>query len=271
MNKVLKFFSVAFWLICLINGCTVKEEPPAPETKALFEFNVRPYLGNELLKMHQNMPGFLGKYRINVELFKLYIADVFLIKEDNSLLAVKDIELLDLEKTGKTQHGPGLYFQAALPLGKYKGIKFGIGVPPSKNQSNPANYAREHPLSIFQGTHWDWNTGYRFVMLEAKLDTSQAQNRVPIFPIAYHLGTNDLFQTYEWIAPSAMPFEIKQHKELRFVVEMDINRWFTETANTVDPIQAPFSHSMGAEMPIAQKITNNMKASLDFFSELVTP
>jgi hypothetical protein len=255
----------------VVAGCSVKEEPPAPETKAIFEFNVRPYVGGQLLKLHQNMPGFLGRYRINVELFKLYIADVFLIKEDNSLIAVKDIELLDLEKTGKTQHGPGLYFQVAMPIGKYKGIKFGIGVPPSKNQSNPANYPREHPLSIFQGTHWDWNTGYRFVMLEAKLDTSKTQNQVPNFPIAYHLGTNDLYQTYEWLAPSSMPFEVKQNKELRFVVEMDINRWFTQTGNAVDPIQTPASHSMGAELPIAQKITNNMKTSLDFFSELVTP
>ncbi|MCS6904019.1 MAG: hypothetical protein RML72_12350, partial [Bacteroidia bacterium] len=79
------------------------------------------------------------------------------------------------------------------------------------------------------------------------------------------------YQSYEWIAPSTMPLEVKPHKELRFVVEMDINRWFTEASNPIDPIRESATHSIGEGRPLAEKLTANMKKNMEFFSELVTP
>lgn len=56
-----------------------------------------------------------------------------------------------------------------IPEGSYHTIRFNIGVMPTTNHSDPAQYAADHALNPnLNNLHWDWQTGYIFLAIEGR-------------------------------------------------------------------------------------------------------
>jgi cytochrome c peroxidase len=54
-----------------------------------------------------------------------------------------------------------------VPLGRYKALRFHLGIDADANAANPAQYPPDHPLNPnVSGLHWSWQGGYIFLALE---------------------------------------------------------------------------------------------------------
>jgi len=56
---------------------------------------------------------------------------------------------------------------ATVPTGRYRALRFHLGLDAATNAANPAQYAPDHPLNPnVNGLHWSWQGGYIFLALE---------------------------------------------------------------------------------------------------------
>ena len=164
-------FSLLFLVSCEDNSSDLPS-PTVNET-GIFEFNITTRVSGAGFS-----PGVVYKNPNGREYFvstlKMYISDITLIDEAGEETLLSEIELFDLTQPGalKVAHGDGTFKQFEVPAKKYSGVKFGIGVPKRLNHEDPADFEPEHPLSVFNSMHWNWAAGYRFMILEGKIDSS---------------------------------------------------------------------------------------------------
>ena len=244
----------------LFMGCP-DEKPPVPGP-GIFELNFQPKVSGQTFEkeiVYENIQG--RKYYLNR--FHLYVSNITLIDEQGREEVLSETELFDMTRpgAGKNTHGEGVFRTYPVAAGKYKGIRFSIGVPEALNLADPAVYADTHPLSTFNNMHWSWASGYRFMVLEGKIDSSLNADGLAIErPLAYHTGLGSLYRTVEYTLP-AHAFTVNAEQELQFIIELDINRFFYNAADTLDMVNRNISHTMpeGSEAyEIAKTITDNL-------------
>jgi hypothetical protein len=55
-----------------------------------------------------------------------------------------------------------------------------------------------HPLAMqTPSMHWDWNSGYLFMKIEGRVDTSGNGNALPVTEFFYHIGLDKMRRTIE--------------------------------------------------------------------------
>jgi len=258
----------------LLIGCSKDPDPvpPAGSNIGTFEFNITAVANGAPFYMNTPFEYATGK-QYKVSTLKMYVSNIRLIKPDSSEVLVEDVALLDfsknhkpLSKQGKTAHLQGEYLTFQVPKGQYIGVKFGIGVPSNLNNLNPTLYASTDPLSNQQGMHWDWNTGYRFVVYEGNILTATDTT-----DFIYHLGMNSLYKEYSYIGSNYAFEVVGTDRELQFIVEMDMNKlWALGTDTSIDPTTENITHSMGSGMALAMKLNDNIGKSM-FVYTLLSP
>lgn len=74
-----------------------------------------------------------------------------------------------------------------------------IGVDSAHNHLDPATFPTEHALSANQLNfgHWSWNPGYKFIVLEGRIDSSAAMNGPTDWPFIYHLGLDEIYKPFD--------------------------------------------------------------------------
>ncbi|MEM6764466.1 MAG: MbnP family protein [Bacteroidota bacterium] len=260
------FSGVALLLagMLLMTACDRGENP----TEAgAFELNLRPTVGGQDFiagRPYQNIQG--RTYQLDE--FKMYIANIRLVKESGEELPLADIELFDLVRETVTRgvsHGAGTFsLFENVPAGTYAGVKFGIGVPENMNTS-PADYATDHPLSVNTSMYWSWRTGYKFISLEGKIDASQEMTGAVLDQsLVYHTGRdsvnspNQIYREVSYLRPQDA-FTIESGRELQFIIEMDINRFFYNEQDTISMHIQNFTHSVpGEQFNLSVEITDNL-------------
>lgn len=86
----------------------------------------------------------------------------------------------------------------SLAAGNYTGLSFFLGVDTAVNTSvEPASWPTGHALAVTSPyySYWTWNSGYIFVKLEGRVDTTAAANGTANYPFVFHIGTNNLIRT----------------------------------------------------------------------------
>jgi hypothetical protein len=177
--------------------------------------------------------------------FKFYLSDIKLIGPSSTTL-VSDEVLIDLSAQKE--------YKFSVKSGNYTSFSYAIGIPTPKNASDPSVYENNHALSIFQGMHWNWNSGYKFIMLEGKLKNNQEE-----FLLAYHTGTDTLYT--EKI--DTINIEIPNDQSLvqlnfSIAIEKIIGAAAFSPINTISETN---THTMD-NFSLANKITLNLKSEL---------
>lgn len=248
-------FSAVFFM-----GCP-DEEPVLPES-GIFELNFQPKISGQTFEkeiVYENIEG----RKFYLDRLDVYISNITLIDEQGGEKVIAEIELFDMTEpgAGKNTHGEGVYRQYKVEAGKYKGIRFSVGVPEAMNLADPASYPETSPLSTFNNMHWSWAAGYRFMVVEGRIDSSLTADGLEIAkPLVYHTGLGALYRTVEYTLPEH-GFTIGGDGESQFVIEMDINRFFYNDTDTLDMVNQNISHTMpmgSEEFGIAKTITDNL-------------
>lgn len=141
------------------------------------------------------------------------------------------------------------------PAGSYTGLRFDIGVDSVANFSDPGLRADDHPLSSSSSTfdHWSWSSGYIFMKVEGRADTTAAGNGVADGPFVYHVGTLNFLRNIDL----AVDFNVVEGLNNQVEIAIDVKRFF----ENVDLTSEWDTHTMN-DMPLAMKIANNIQASV---------
>jgi len=180
-----------------------------------------------------------------VDDFKYYISNIKLINSNNgNVHADEDGYYLIHKDQDYSNYAITLN---DVPSGKYNRIEFSIGVDPARNLSidNIGDLDPNNQMA------WNWNIGYKFMLLEG-LFTDEQQNEIPL---VFHIGADPNFRTYLLDLPSEL--RISKSNALSILIQADIEEFFSNpntidfnTANTVkhSPEASELAENYGTDM-----------------------
>ncbi len=201
-------------------------------TEAEFTLTPKAFWGSEPLLMGTTYTDPLDR-PIFVEDFRCYLTGIYAINENDEALFISSVEHLDFSEN--------LSIKKTLPTGRYKGLRFGVGVDAVRNTGqDPSQYPNAHPLSVStsQGMFWTWNSGYIFVKFEGKTAfNGDASNMLD--PYAFHVGTDNFYREIEL----SKAFEITETGgkiELAFLAD----RFLGSGEDVIDLTESSVTHTM---------------------------
>lgn len=189
-------------------------------------------------------------FQIKFTELKAYFTDI-----QSGGTSMKNAALFNFRETGT------LVFQADQQVVNPGSIQFGIGVPQSLNHNDPSTFPTTNPLNIAiaNDMHWDWNPGYIFVKIEAKVDTIVDGITNCDHNLVYHVGTDPYFTTktisnLNWSTPLSGFHEAW--------LKVDLKNFFENSGNAIDVKTEFTTHSMASQSALTEKARQNFAASI---------
>ncbi len=181
--------------------------------------------------------------------WRYYVSNFVLIKEDGTEYPIADkVLLINIANAD--------YSLDSVPVGNYKGFKFTVGLDSLTNHKDPTLYSASNPLSLQSPSiHWSWNSGYIFMKIEGKYDSTVAQLGGTSInqSFFFHVGTDKLKQVIDY---TDQPFSVVSGADKELHIEMD----FLKILNSVNLRTENATHTMD-NMPLATKVSNNWKTA----------
>lgn len=126
------------------------------------------------------------KYVISESRF--YLSNFKLIADNGTELALKDIMLV--------KSGSNNTFTFNAPANSFTKFIYSFGLDKTTNNLNPNSFEDANPLSVKQDMYWAM-LKYRFIVTEAKIDSSITKDKTPTQPFSMHLGSDTLYRVIE--------------------------------------------------------------------------
>lgn len=239
--KKLKVVSIFAAIALGLASC--KKDETSTKTEQILNFHIHSMAGSAEINAVDTFTTSIGR-NMTFSDFRFYISNIVLIKEDGTEYPISNKVLL--AGIEKEEHSLG-----EVPVGKYKGFKFMLGLDSATNHSDPSVYPSANPLAMQTPTmHWDWNSGYLFFKVDGRVDTSAVGNLSPNCDFFYHIGKDMLARQ---ITFTESPFEVSGDGEKYIHMNLD----FFKVIQNVDVRTEIFTHSMGSNLPLAIKMADN--------------
>lgn len=233
-------------------GC---DNPPDDET-ATFLLDVKAMVNDDPFVMGQTYENVQG-YKFNLVTLRFYLSHLTLTKTDGSEVEVKDVEYLRFENNHSTNNTQGEQVSETIPAGSYSAMRFAIGVDSILNHSDPSQYPSSHPLSIYTGSHWDWNPGYIFLKIEGNIDTIPNGSSTLDEGFLYHIGLDTLYREVQFDDD----FTVAPNETFEYKIKLDVNRLFYNSSDTLDAVNDNFTHTI-ANFTLAERVTTFFTGAL---------
>jgi len=188
MKKIYWIFAIAVFSIA--GSC--KPEPQAEKGDLTLTFKAK--YENEPLQLFKAYTA-PDEQKIEFHVFNFFISDLELVDAAGKTVSLAEHKYVNFNSTtdeAKAKAGIELMFED-LPLGDYKEIRMGIGVKPSLNVKDPADFSSKLALGD-AGNYWTaWNS-YIFSRVEGRLDTMPTTGNAYL-PYLYHSGVDGMYQS----------------------------------------------------------------------------
>lgn len=249
----MKQLSILALLVCVaLFSCKKKKnnvvDTPAPAVQQS-KLSMKPVFGNANLVL-DSVYTMSNGFQIKFTELKTYFSEI---KSGGSVM--KDIALFNFRETGN------LIFQSNQVVANPSSIQFGIGVPSSINHNDPSTFPNTNPLNIAiaNDMHWDWNPGYIFFKVEAKVDTIVDGITNCDHNLVYHVGTDSYFtnQTITNLTWSAVSPSVNQAW-----LKIDLKHFFENSGSPIDVRTESTTHSMASQNAVTEKVRQNFSASI---------
>lgn len=187
--------------------------------------------------------------KFNLSDFRYYISNIVLIKSDGTEYPISDKVLL-------INPSELVYPLDTLPVGNYKGFRFTLGLDSATNHKDPTTYDATSPLAVQSPSiYWTWSSGYIFMKVEGKYDSTIAQTGPIDQPFFYHIGTDMMKQTIDF---SSHAFTITEGSNNTIHINMDVLKMLDK----LDLRTENATHTMD-NMPLATKVRNTWASVFD--------
>lgn len=236
----------------------------APVPKGSVHFDMKLFADNnevnraDLFSINQS-------YDFRVLETRFYVSNVeFKNTSGDWVKANPKVLLLDIRNQGSDD------FKIDVPEGDYVEMRYLIGLDSATNHSYPTDFPREHPLSAFQATHWNWNLFYRFIIVEARVNTFG--NFVPDTVttafntnVSIHPGTDEMLVEKEHVFTETL--SLSKNSSKRFVLHVNTNEWLSGPGGSWDPMTENQGHAEPHDFELTKKFGANFGASVSVVVE----
>ncbi|WP_338815089.1 MbnP family protein [Bernardetia sp. Wsw4-3y2] len=221
--KKLNYYPIFFLFLVLFSACSENESKKDDETEKItleLEFFVK----DKPLKLLQEYQNDLHQKYL-LENFKFYLSNFeFESASTNETFKVEDSYLLfsaDREATTFER-------EILVKKGDFSKMNFSIGVDSIKNTS----LDNTGDLDISNSMAWDWNTGYKFVVMEGKYFNDVSNPNASI-PLVFHIGLNSNYKKVSLSFDSVNDKGIFSTENKKIVLRVDLNDFFS-SPNQID-------------------------------------
>lgn len=245
-NKLFLLLSIA--LFAGLAGCDPQEEPI---TGIDFDITFKAtYDGTQLEK---NKDYLYDGFPISFIRYRLYLADITLLKADGGEVKISEAEYLDFTPdSGATDLSatPNIVFKN-VPEGMYDGIRIGFGVNPVNNAKQPSDFPDGSPLN-YEFDYWPGWKSYIFMIVDGKADPDIDGTKNLAF--SYHCGSDPVYQVFTFNEH----IHVEQgHKGIG--IEFDVRKLFTNPDGSLYDIEAN---------PATSNEASDTRVAKDFMSKL---
>lgn len=206
MHALLKSAVYLLLLIFLLSACNDKDNSPALATVQL---QVQHFANGQPLERDQTNTSPTGA-TYTVQKLRFYLSNVKLISQDGRTVYAEpdSYHLITLD-------GKDGFALDKVPAGLYTQIEFAIGVDEAHNHS----IDQFGDLDPSNDMVWDWNTGYKFLLLEGLYTTSNKSGG-----LVFHVGEDSNYQVFTLDLPQAL--DLRQKPQGRIVLSTEVNEIF---------------------------------------------
>ena len=182
--------------VLLIAGSSFKPRPKLAGTNLVLNFknmvDDRPLQLNDSINKYNNANG----DDFYVTTFKYYISNIVLTKANGEEVSMPESYFLvnAAEPASLTQELTGV------PAGKYKSIRFTIGVDSLRNFAG----AQTGCLDPANGMFWTWKSGYIFVKMEGVSSKSASKKNRLVYHIGGAIDPENTIRTFTQELPSRL-------------------------------------------------------------------
>jgi hypothetical protein len=204
----------------------------AQQKNIIVEFNN--IFGKEKIELHR------GKYanpfgeNISIELLQYFITNMAFEREDGSFYIVPQDSSYFLIKESDPA---SKRIHLSIPEGKYRSIRFLLGIDSLRNTMPLANRKGVLDPAAYKGDenmYWGWNTGYIFFKMEGQSDSAQL-NKAGTRKYMYHIGlyggmntpTINNIKQIDLALSDKPSVKVKNNKPLVVEINADIMQAFT--------------------------------------------
>jgi len=186
------------------------------------------------LVMYDEQYPYFDNLNLKFQLFQFYLTDVVLVPDDaNSTTTVPHTEIALISYKDVLNQAAaleGITISAdKIPAGKYKAVRFGLGVAPRFNATNPGNYTPPHPLDDH---YWSSMLGYVFMKIEGNADNDGDGQFTD--KLTFHIGANSLYRTMEF----PVTVEVKEGQSSTINFGVDLKRVMAVSASDFLDVRA---------------------------------
>jgi len=259
MKNIFKSTALALIVLLTFNSC---EKDVPVEVPIIIEDNS----GVLEIKINATMNGLpvqgftaftnVNNHRATIEDFKFYLGEFKLKNPEGVSIDILGAAFFDLLNNLTS-------VKIKLPEGDYADLSFFVGVPDELNGTNnpdfsPSIYELDHPLSIYNGMYWTWSTGYIFLKVEGKIDTSTTQDQDFNRNYFYHVGLQNNFLPKEF---PGTEIKINKGETTKLVFKIEYNDLFRNPTDTINMAVNSFTHTTD-NMELAEKVITNFRDAL---------
>ena len=227
--------------------------PPVVETKTSVDLNFSALWNGQPLTFlsgwfEQPSP---QKEYIQFFNFGMIVSKLRLVKEDGTEVMLGDgYQWIDFKKQ-RTK------FNYEVPAGKYKAVRFMLGMDSAINHGDPNQWGAEHPLNgNLTGMHWGWAGGYIFQAIDGNYKDSMTDKYTK--GMSFHTATMPMVRNFEVPVGGSMGsamFEVKEKMATAVQFNYHVNKFY----QGIELKKNSVSHSEGLkEKALMQKVLDNL-------------
>lgn len=193
--------------------------------------------------------------------FEFYLTDLRLVRAngEDTLLGDLFVDVMENELYTPETVINGLTLTVPVPAADYQGIRFNVGVPTPRNNGDPSLYGSSHPLSPNRGMFWVWASGYIFMKVEGRYDTTGGVGSDLEGDYLFHAGRNELFRELSF----SEGFRVEQDRTQRMQIGVDMARSLYRAGDSIDLTVDNFTHSAPPDgLILGQRIIDNVEAGV---------
>jgi archaellin len=248
MKNLLTFLSIA--CILVLYSCKDKTPDPAPVTLDQLKITVQPTFGSSDLQLDQTVITNEG-YALQFTDIRFYLTTL----KNTSGKQLTQAALFDYRESGinlLTADGKPADFSS---------INGFFGVDSTLNHDDPTAFATTNPLNILTANdmHWDWNPGYIFLKIEAKVDTiSDGVDNFNHY-VVFHVGADAWLQQFSL---TGLTWSQTSQNLYTLPLKLDMQKFLQNGAQTIDVKTEHSSHSLAGEEALSIKVIQNLRDAL---------
>jgi hypothetical protein len=247
-----KILGTISFVVMLMQACHSEKKTPSLPIENEVQFLLQPTFGMQPLALDQTYISDEG-YAIQFTDIKCYFTSLFF---GSNLFTTA--ALFDYRQKGS------FVIKAKGSAKDDDSLAFFLGVDSSYNHLDPSTFSNSNPLNIAiaNDMHWDWNPGYIFVKIEAKIDTIidgvEAFNHYAVFHVG---GDNYLrkmsFNNLNWQALSP---NLKQFK-----LKFDAQKFLNNGTHAIDLKEEYSTHSSAGQEVLTLKVMEQFKSAINVY------